>query len=119
MWPYELYVFDFVQTNWRKTLRIRGRLPSVPFDRKLDTRSSILVHSGVVVLGTPTTDATAEPGTCPWTFLCLSLLFPCPFRKKGKLVRSLVPIAHLLEDRDCRSMYQREEQLRQIRLLRK
>ena len=39
--------------------------------------------------------------------------------RKGKLVHSLVPIAHSLQDRDRRSMYQREEQLRPIRLPRK
>ena len=57
---------------------------------------------------------------CPCPFLCLSFfLFLCPFRKNGKLVRSLEPIAHLLRNQDRRSMYQREEQLRPIRLPRK
>ena len=78
------------------------------FDHKLNMPSVF----SVVVDGLPVTDATVELGICPCLFLCLSL-FLCPFRKKSKLVHSLVPVAHLLQDRDRRSMCQQEEQLRQ------
>ena len=36
--PYELHVYGFVWTSWKKTLHIRDHLPNVPFDRKHDIR---------------------------------------------------------------------------------
>ena len=84
MSPNELYVIGFVQTSWRKTLRIRDRLPNVPFDRKLGTRLLLLILSGVVD-GPPVTDVTVEQDIFPCICLCFYLyLFPFSFPSKKK-----------------------------------
>ena len=107
----------FVKNETRSNLiRSVGKLPgggqsAVAVVCPVSLSPSVLSGGGD---GPPTTDATVEQGICPCPCLCFNLfLFLCPFRKKCKLMRSLV---HLLQDRDHRSMYHREEQSSKIQL---
>ena len=76
-------------------MHIRDRLPNVPFDHKLDTCFSLLILSAVVD-GPQITYVTGEQDIFPCPYLCFYLyLYLSPFNRKGKLVRSLVPLVAL------------------------
>ena len=104
----------FAYLSWKKTLHIRDHLPSVTFDHKHHIRFLLSVLS-VAVDGPPVTDVTGEQYIC----LAIAFAFSFLFRRKGKLVHSLVPVVHSLGGQDHRPTCRQEEQSHPIQLLRK
>ena len=96
------------------TLRIRGHVPSVFFDRKQGILF-LLSFLSVDVDDPPMTSVMDEQEICPCPSLCSCPYLP-PFRRKSKPVHWLVPAVHLLRGQDRCSKCQLEEQLRPIQL---
>ena len=69
-------------------MRIRDRLPNVPFDRRLDPRFSFFILSAAVD-SLPVTDATVEQDICPCPHhvLCLYLSLSPSHRKVSLCAR--------------------------------